>query len=255
MWDAFKIAFSMYSKIPMPKAEWSKNNMKYALCFFPAVGVLVGLMVYFWSIISNKLNIGTTLTAAIFVIIPIIATGGIHVDGFIDCNDAINSYQPMERKLEILKDSHIGAFALITCITYFIIDFGVWSEVKGEIVILLAIGFVLSRALSGLSIVTFPLAKDSGLASTFSNSADKFKVKITMIAYIVLCIVSMLYVNIILGIIVVSTAFLVFLYYRIAAIKKFGGITGDVAGYFLQLCELSMALMLVSVDKIVQFIG
>ena len=60
---------------------------------------------------------------------PVIITGGIHLDGFVDTMDAINSYQPIERKLEILKDSHIGAFALISCVTYFIISFGLWSEI------------------------------------------------------------------------------------------------------------------------------
>ena len=49
--------------------------------------------------------------------------------------DAINSYQPVERKLEILKDSHIGAFALIWCVIYFFIDFGVWSEISGKALI------------------------------------------------------------------------------------------------------------------------
>ena len=51
-------------------------------------------------------------------IIPILITGGFHIDGFMDTQDAINSYKPREKKLEILKDPHIGAFAVISLLAY-----------------------------------------------------------------------------------------------------------------------------------------
>ena len=42
LWNSFKIAFSMFSKIPMPQAEWTKENMKYMFCFFPFIGLVTG---------------------------------------------------------------------------------------------------------------------------------------------------------------------------------------------------------------------
>ena len=45
-WNGFKIAFSMYSKIPMPQSQWSRENMRYALGFFPMVGLVIGLLVW-----------------------------------------------------------------------------------------------------------------------------------------------------------------------------------------------------------------
>ena len=36
LWNNFKVAFAMFSKIPMPRADWTKENMKYMFCFFPA---------------------------------------------------------------------------------------------------------------------------------------------------------------------------------------------------------------------------
>lgn len=250
MWDAFKIAFSMYSKIPMPKTDWNKKNMKYALCFFPAVGMEILALVMLWNYISVNLKIGDIMHTAILVAIPILVTGGIHLDGFLDTMDALSSYQPIEKKLEILKDPHTGAFAIISAITYFIIYFGVWSEVQGKALIILSIGFILSRALSGLSVVTFPCAKNSGLAATFSDAAEKNKVKCTMIGYIFICTLIMLFINVILGGICVITAFIVFIYYKAMSKKNFGGITGDLAGYFLQICELVMALSVVFAEKI-----
>ena len=44
LWNSFKIAFAMFSKIPMPQADWSEENMRYMLCFFPFVGAAVGVV-------------------------------------------------------------------------------------------------------------------------------------------------------------------------------------------------------------------
>lgn len=250
IWNSFKIAFSMYSKIPMPKTDWNKRNMKYALCFFPVVGLAILALVMLWNYISLNLEIGNILHTAILVVIPILVTGGIHLDGFLDTMDALSSYQPIEKKLEILKDPHTGAFAIISAITYFILYFGAWSEVHGDALIILSIGFILSRALSGLSIVIFPCAKNSGLVAMFSDAAEKDKVKYSMLFYIFICTLLMLFINIFLGGICVITALLVFIYYKVMSKKEFGGITGDLAGYFLQICELIMALSVVFIEKL-----
>ena len=41
-WNSFKIAFSMYSKVPMPKSEWTKEPMRYIMCLIPLIGVILG---------------------------------------------------------------------------------------------------------------------------------------------------------------------------------------------------------------------
>ncbi len=254
MWSSFKIAFSMYSKIPMPKTDWDKKSMKYAMCFFPMVGAAIGIIMIIANAICYRLNIGDILRTSILTALPVLITGGIHLDGFVDTMDAVNSYQSAERKLEILKDSHIGAFALICCVIYFVIDFGVWSEISGKALLILCVGFIMSRALSALSIVTFPCAKKSGLAASFSDAAQKNVVMNTMYIYIVVCTAVMLYIHAILGILCIITAFTMFIYYKHMSIKNFSGITGDLAGYFLQMCELLMALTLVLGEKILVFL-
>ena len=45
---SFFIAFSMYSKIPMPQFQWKDEDMRYALCFFPWVGAVIGALWYLW---------------------------------------------------------------------------------------------------------------------------------------------------------------------------------------------------------------
>lgn len=242
IWNSFKIAFSMYSKIPMMKTEWTKENMKYSMCFLPLIGAVIGGLMILWSFIAESLGVGTVLKSAVFVVIPVVITGGIHLDGFLDTVDALNSFQPKEKKLEILKDPHTGAFAIIGAAVYFVLSFGVWSEIHGKATFILAIGFILSRALSGLSIVTFKLAKNTGLAATFSDAAKKDKVKITMLLYIIASFSAMVIIDLKLGAVCIIVALAVFIYYKKMSIKNFGGITGDLAGFFLQMAEITMAI-------------
>ena len=112
------IAFSMYSKIPMPQFEWKEEDMKHVLCFFPWIGIVIGLCLYFWRLLCDRFGIRNLCYVFIGTAIPLLLTGGFHVDGFMDTMDAFHSYQPKERKLEILKDSHIGAFAVIMLAVY-----------------------------------------------------------------------------------------------------------------------------------------
>ena len=121
LWNSFKIAFSMYSKIPMPKSDWKKENMRYIMCFFPLIGLVIGALTLAWGIGGGALVSSKLLYTIILVLIPVFVTGGIHLDGLLDTADALNSYQPRERKLEILKDSNSGAFAIITAMVYFLL--------------------------------------------------------------------------------------------------------------------------------------
>lgn len=238
--QAMIIAFSMYSKIPMPKTEWNQKNMRYAICFFPVVGLVIGSIVYLIGKLGYLWQWNTVLFSSIMTVLPVILTGGIHVDGMLDTIDALSSYGDREKKLEILKDPHTGAFAIIGCVVYFMLCFGVWSEMPKEALSIIAISYAMSRTLSGFSIVTFPLAKETGLAATFQERAQKKHVKQVMILFFIIECIGMLWFQPILGLICIITAMICFGYYYHLCNKDFGGVTGDLAGYFLQICELAM---------------
>lgn len=251
LWNSFKIAFSMYSRIPMPKSEWTKENMRYALCFFPAVGVIVGLLVILWVRFCISLGLETLAYTAGMVLIPVIVTGGIHVDGFMDTADALSSYQNREKKLLILKDPNCGAFAVTACISYFLAYGGAVSEIGSDYILLLACGFVLSRSLSAFSIASFPMAKDTGLAAAFSGASHKKAVRGVSAVTAAVSIVCMCFLHPAAGLLCTGGAVFTFFWYYRMSKKQFGGITGDLAGWFLQMCELSTVLCLAVFDKII----
>lgn len=260
VWNSFKIAFSLYSKIPMPNIEWTEENMSYVMCFFPWVGAIIGGLTYAVFQLKGVLEGQGICFQEIFyiiilVLIPTLVTGGIHLDGFLDTRDALSSWQPKERRLEILKDPHAGAFAIISGIVYFLLYLGIYSSLTMDSVKIIGISFLLSRTLSGLSVVTFPQARKKGMVADVSENTSKKRTKVVLCLYL-LCLGSILIcLGKLIGIAVLVTAGLVFGYYYKMAMDKFGGVTGDLAGYFLQVCEISMAAAAVIFDVILKGIG
>ena len=235
-------ALSMYSIIPMPQLEWNKNTMKYAMCFFPLIGLLIGGVAYGFTILSEYLQLSGMLFSAIFVLIPVILSGAIHLDGLIDTGDAVYSRLDRDRKLEILKDPHVGAFGVILCVGYFVLSFGVAGQFYEDTTLLpiLCLGYVLSRGYSALSIVSFTTARNSGLAYIFSDNASKKAVKITSVIYIILTLSAMIFINVVCGLVVAVLSVLGFLLFKTFCYKKFGGLTGDLAGYLLCIMEFGV---------------
>ena len=241
MWllNAMIIAIAMYSKIPMPRVDWNEKNMRYAMCFFPLVGVIIGVLeIVAGNLITVWKGEETFFYAVVLTLIPVFITGGIHLDGFADTMDAKSSYGDREKKLEILKDPHTGAFAIISLCCYFLLCVGIFSEMRTERLFASALVFVFSRSLSGISVVTFPAAKNSGLLRTFQDGAQKRNVRIVLIFWLFFLTAGLC------GVAAAAVGLAVFFYYYQFSRKQFGGITGDLAGYFLQLCELFMLAVL-----------
>ena len=238
---SFCIAFGMYSKIPMPKFEWNPKDMRYTMCFFQLVSIPIALLVLLWFYLCQWLHIHSFLFACLIAAIPVLVTGGIHLDGYCDTVDALSSRQPREKKLEILKDPHTGAFAVLFCCLYFLLYAGFATELAGNLysVLSLMCSFLLSRCISGFAVVTFRSAKSSGLLHTFTDAAQKRTVAYTMIGYFIVAATLLFLIDWFVACFALAGALLSFLYVRIMCYRQFGGITGDIAGYLVQLCELT----------------
>lgn len=237
------IAFSIYSKLPVPQFEWKEEDMKYMMCFFPWIGGVIGLLLYGWCVMCDHLKIGNLCATLMCGAIPLLVSGGFHVDGFLDTMDAFHSYQPRERKLEILKDSHVGAFAVIMFALYGLIYLAAWSEIKDfRLIRVVCTGFFLSRGLSGIAVLCFPKAKKEGMVNTFKESAKAGPVTVILFLECITCVVFILKTGGLLGGWIVLTALLSFGYYFWKTKKELGGITGDTAGYFVVICEGCMAV-------------
>lgn len=247
------VAFSMYSKIPMPRIEWNNKNMKYALCYFPFVGLVIGLIVYGVGNLGYYYRWNQLLFASIMTLIPVIVTGGIHLDGLLDTIDALSSYGDREKRLEILKDPNSGAFAIIGGVAYFVLSLGIWSATSKLALGVIGISYIMSRTMSAFSIVTFPLAKNTGLVASFQEGAHKRTVRIIMMVFYVIEMIVMIWIQPQIGIGCILASWIVFAYHYYVCKKNFGGITGDLAGYFLQVCEVVILITATVLENIIFF--
>lgn len=229
------VAFAMFSALPMPQFDWNEKNMRYALCAFPLVGVVCGAL---WCV-CGVLPLPAVARAAGFCLVPVWVTGGIHLDGYADTCDALSSYGDTAKKLEILKDPHCGAFAVIRLCSYFAAYFALCGCVAftPRVGVLWTLALVGERALSGLAVAAFPLAKNTGLAHTFATAADRVRVRQVLAALCAMLAVGLTALG---GWALVLAAGCTFARYYVVAKKQFGGVTGDLAGWFLQKCEIWM---------------
>ena len=85
-------AFSTYSKIPMPHVEFDEKHMRYSMSAFPLVGGVIGFIYCICFFVISGLDWSVTLQASILTAIPLILTGGIHMDGYMDTYDALCSF-------------------------------------------------------------------------------------------------------------------------------------------------------------------
>ena len=229
------VAFAMFSALPMPQFDWNEKNMRYALCAFPLVGVVCGAL---WCV-CGVLPLPAAARAAGFCLVPVWVTGGIHLDGYADTCDALSSYGDTAKKLEILKDPHCGAFAVIYGGVYLLAYAGFAYEVfaAGHILLICPL-FVLSRALSGLCAVNLPNARKSGMLCAFTSGVQRRTATVALTLVGLAAAAGMVWMSPTAGGMAAAFVVVSALKYRRFALAQFGGVTGDTSGFFLQLCEL-----------------
>jgi adenosylcobinamide-GDP ribazoletransferase len=245
----------MFTRIPMGKPEWNERAQRYILCFYPLVGIVVGAITAAWFWLATDIALPNTLRALGLTLIPLAVTGGIHLDGLADTCDALASNAEPERRRAILKDPHAGAFAVIGVVVYLLSYFALTLTLTQlpvgglPVAIYVGLSHVFSR--SGVA-ATMVLAKPSGegLGMSFHDSASRATAPI-MVAVAVIAVAGAVVLSA--GNIVLAAAILmpllvsaiVHTFAILTAHRKFGGYSGDLAGYQLCLAEIAYLATLV----------
>ena len=239
---AFAMCQSMFCAIPAPQVwdEKAKDNM---LLFLPIVGLEIGLIWAGLGWLCRFLNLPPMVTALILSAYPYLVTGFLHLDGFMDVTDAVKSWRDLERRREILKDSHVGSFAVIGIVLLMLAQFAVFASMpeNASFWVLIFIPAV-SRCCSALAV--------TGLKPmSTSQYANQKKPKSHLIVLsIMLCVF-------------LGAGFLLCGKYGFAlvgclagyglalrrAYKSLEGMNGDISGYALTLGELSAIFVFVLV--------
>ncbi len=240
-------AFSLYSRIPVPCFQWTMEGMRYILCFLPLIGAVIGLTEYGCLYLCHVLGLPIIAKVCVLSLVPLITTGGFHVDGYMDVKDALGSYKTKEEKLKIMKDPHIGAFAVIGFGIFSLVWIGALSVICDRdlsgINTALPFIFVLSRTGAAISSLSLKKAKDEGMLKNETGNSGRGELVITILE-LILCVAALCLADPVIAELLVVTLVIFFIYYRHMVYREFGGVTGDTAGYFVCGSELAMLFML-----------
>lgn len=246
------VALALYSKLPVPNLEWCEEDMKYTIAFLPIVGMIISALEIIAIKFAYDYDFSMLARVCIFMIIPIAITGGFHIDGFMDVSDALKSYKPQADKLAILKDPHVGAFAIISLVFYGLayvlgLSFILIDEPKMDSIYGLAICFYVVRTMTSLISITFRHAKRDGMLHEETKSAGKTSLIIIAVELIVGGTL-LAFINPTILLLEFVVLMMYTMLFKRKMYKEFGGISGDMAGYYLLVAELVYIIVLALVN-------
>jgi adenosylcobinamide-GDP ribazoletransferase len=232
------VCLQFFSSLPIPiSIKMDKNVIKRTVMMFPILGLIMGGIMGSLLVCLNEWTTLSSLALAFIVwVLPIILTGGIHLDGWMDTCDAYFSYQDKEKRLEIMKDPRAGAFAVLSVIVLLSARFlFIYESMRVDSLLLAAmIGIIpfFSRMIMGILMVTGKTAKEEGMAHYFKQHTSPVLLLTYLVPYFLIAVMFFWLLPEMADLFLLFTfaAGLLTLWIRRQTIKWFGGITGDTLG-------------------------
>ena len=237
----FFTALKFLTIFPLPQ-RWGKATEGFgtALSYFPMVGLVLGAILFGLNY-SFSFILPPSVTSALLIIALTIMTGAHHLDGLIDTFDGMVSGKSRERKLEIMADSHVGAFGIIAAILMLLLKHASLSSLPDVMAMpALLLMTTLSRWIMVVAIFTFPYAKGTGMGLAFKQGATwKRLVMATGIALIA----SVLLLNW-WGMVLMAMLWLISFGIASYFHSRLGGLTGDIYGALNEIAEVLVLILI-----------
>lgn len=202
--------------------------------WFPVVGTLVGAVVGGVAVGLAEL-VPLTVAAACAVVVGLLVTGAFHEDGLADVADAFGGGWTVERRLEILKDSRHGTYGVAALASSVVIRVVCAASIlaPGALFASFVAAHTLGRSAAVVAMRTAPPATDSGLGVSSATALQPLRAGIGIAAGIVtVTVLTGWWVLPFLGAAAAGTVATVWL-----AVRKIGGLAGDVLGAVEQVVE------------------
>ncbi len=237
-----RVAFGWMTTLPVRLPDdWSAGDSGRAAVWYPLVGLVIGALT--WLSWKGAIFAFPPLVAGIVTLIVwVVLTGGLHLDGLADCCDGMFATVTPERRLEIMKDPHIGAFGMIGLILVLFLK----ATTLASLTFVSSFGIILATSLARWCILLaglLPLARPSGsgmgadFATGFRRSFILWGAAIPLAIAFFFGIRGML--SILAG--VGAAGLILWL-----AKSLIGGVTGDVFGMVVEIVEVAVLLVFVA---------
>ena len=232
--NSFLIGLQFLTRIHLVRQTvWTAEDFGRSTRFFPLIGLVLGICYALAAWLLLYVLGMRSLTAALLLILPLLLTGGLHADGFMDTADGVFSGRERARKLEIMKDSRVGAFGVVSFVMLMFVQFALLSDMEPLLLVpALFVMPIIGRLAMVLAVACFPYAREDGMGKTFADMADRSTVVIAALTTAVLVLPWGVLAT---AALVLDTLFAL-LFCRMMT-NILGGVTGDVYGATTVLTE------------------
>ena len=179
---AFFIGLQFLTRISIvEQKDWCEKDFADSVRYFPLIGLVLGIIYTAFAALlmsflpQNGILLPHHVVAAILLILPILLTGGLHCDGFMDTMDGLFSGRSRERMLEIMKDSRVGANGVFAFVLLMIFDWSILLDLLQSAWLFPALFAmpIVSRLMMVVAISAFPYARPVGMGKAFKDGGTK----------------------------------------------------------------------------------
>lgn len=228
---------------PVIKRPFTNQELGRAVAFFPLVGLGLGLILAGLNALFIQI-FPPNLSAALILAAWVLLTGVLHLDGFLDaCDGLFGGFTP-EKRLHIMRDERVGAYALAGGVLLLLIKFTALTTLTelAEVTTALILAVTLGRWAISLAVVSFPYARAEGLGSTMKHEAGPAeRLLATAITLIVALLAGGLW-----GLAAMAVVLVIVWLGSKYVMKRIPGLTGDIYGALCEISEVMILLVLVA---------
>ncbi|MER8707187.1 adenosylcobinamide-GDP ribazoletransferase [Mesorhizobium sp. M1088] len=229
-----------FTRLPLPRADFRDRSLAAAIWAAPVAGLAVAVVGGLVYAVGTRLGLATAPAAALTLAAILLATGCLHEDGLSDVADGFGGGKTRDRKLEIMRDSRIGAYGACALGISLLIRWSVLSGFAGPAHVFWALiaAHAGSRGLLGAFMHLLPPARADGLsadAGLVTAETAGVGAALGAIALLTLGV----------GAAILALVLLAFLFaaFRALCLNQIGGQTGDTVGALQQLGEIAILLV------------
>lgn len=238
--DDIALCLVFFTRLPLPVIEFRGRSLASAIWAAPVAGLAVGLIGAIVFATAERFGLAMGPAAALALAATILTTGCLHEDGLSDVADGFGGGKSRGRKLEIMRDSRIGAYGASALALSLLTRWSVLSQVADptQALFTLLAAHAASRGVLGAFMHLLPSARTEGL------SADAGAVsRETAIVGAVLGAVPLLLLGLGGAIVAIILLGLLFTAFRALCLNQISGQTGDTVGALQQLSEITVLLV------------
>ena len=238
---ALSMAMSMFCALPCPCPRWDEDLRSRMLLCLPMVGLVIGGLWTAAAWVLDLIGCPDLLRAAVLACLPWLLTGFLHLDGYMDCADAILSRRDLPTRQKILKDSHVGSFAVIALVLLALAAVALFAgaDLHGRYWVQRVIPAG-SRSSAAASIFSIPPMEGSSYGAL---SRDPGGCAGMMLLAVALCVLAVLLCGLP-GLGAAGTLLTTLLFIR-RGVRQLGGMSGDISGMGITLGEVCGVAVLV----------